>query len=269
MRAQLVEAGAPSPTVIGIDEIAVRKGHEYRIVVSDLIRERAIWFDCSEASMGQCYQWLGQQKCARIRLAVMDMWKPFRNATNSYAPQAAILFDKFHVIRHLGEALDQLRKSEYARVAGKERRFKGQKYTLLSRKENLTLEGRQALRTLLRANKRLKDPVPDATTIWLFREALAQAGLIDKLFERFGQHLEAEGYIARGGQIIDATIVSVPKQRNTKEENETIKVGKTPQEWEQQPAKNAQKDKDARWTKKNDASFYGYRTTSAWTRHIS
>jgi hypothetical protein len=73
---------------------------------------------------------------------------------------------------------------------------------------------------------KLEDPVPDAT-IWLFREALAQAGLIDKLFERFGRHLEAEGYIARGGQIIDATIVSVPKQRNTREENETIKAGKT------------------------------------------
>jgi len=105
----------------------------------------------------------------------------------------------------------------------------------------------------------LADPVPDATTIWLFREALAQAGLIDKLFERFGQHLEAEGYIARGGQIIDATIVSAPKQRNTKEENEAIKAGKTPEGWEKQPAKNAQKDKDARWTKKNDASFYGYK----------
>src|SRR6266566_3204940 len=59
----------------------------------------------------------------------------------------------------------------------------------------------------------LEDPVPDATTIWLFREALAQAGLIDQLFARFGQHLEAAGYIARGGQIVDATIVSVPKQR--------------------------------------------------------
>src|SRR5262249_25209047 len=105
----------------------------------------------------------------------------------------------------------------------------------------------------------LEDPVPDATTIWLFREALAQAGLIDKLFERFGQHLETEGYIARGGQIIDATIVSVPKQRNTKEENEAIKAGKTPEGWEQQPAKNAQKDKDARWTKRNDESFYGYK----------
>src|SRR5512145_1587346 len=85
----------------------------------------------------------------------------------------------------------------------------------------------------------LEDPVPDATTIWLFREALAQAGLIDKLFARFGQHLEAAGYLARGGQIIDATIVSVPKQRNTKEENEAIKAGQTPEGWEEQPAKNA------------------------------
>ncbi len=58
----------------------------------------------------------------------------------------------------------------------------------------------------------LEDSVPDATTIWLFREALAQAGLIDKLFERFGQHLEAEGYIARGGQIIDATICGGVRQ---------------------------------------------------------
>jgi IS5 family transposase len=92
----------------------------------------------------------------------------------------------------------------------------------------------------------LEDPVPDASTIWLFREALAQAGLIDQLFERFGQHLQAAGYIARGGQIIDATIVSVPKQRNTREENEAIKAGKTPEGWEKHPAKNAQKD-GRRW----------------------
>ena len=105
----------------------------------------------------------------------------------------------------------------------------------------------------------LEDPVPDATTIWLFREALAQAGLINKLFERFGQHLEAEGYTARGGQIIDATIVSVPKQRNTKEENETIKEGETPEDWKSKPAKNRQKDKDARWTKKHERSYFGYK----------
>src|ERR1700674_4981212 len=96
----------------------------------------------------------------------------------------------------------------------------------------------------------LEDAVPDATTIWLFREALVEAGLIDKLFDRFSQHLRVKGYIARGGQIVDATIVSAPKQRNSKNENETIKAGKTPGEWEKKPAKNAQKDKDARWTKK-------------------
>jgi len=105
----------------------------------------------------------------------------------------------------------------------------------------------------------LNDPVPDATTIWLFREALVEAKMIDELFSRFDQHLQAKGYIARGGQIIDATIVSAPKQRNTREENETVKAGKTPEDWEKQPAKNAQKDKDARWTKKHGKSYYGYK----------
>jgi transposase len=159
MRAQLVRAGTPGPKAIGVDEISIRKRHTYRIVVSDLERQRPLWFggeDRSEASMGQFYQWLAERKSGRIRLALMDMWKPFRNATQRYAPQAAILFDKFHVMRHLGEALDQVRKSEYARLSAGERRFiKGQKYTLLSNRENLTLEGRQALRKLLAANKRL------------------------------------------------------------------------------------------------------------------
>src|SRR5437660_10397121 len=106
--------------------------------------------------MSQFYVGLGKRKRSRIRLAVMDMWKPFRQATNIHAPQAAILFDKFHVMRHLGEALDTVRKSEYARLQGRERRYiKGQKYTLLSRKEHLTLEGKKSLKVLLAANKRL------------------------------------------------------------------------------------------------------------------
>jgi transposase len=159
MRAQLEKAGEPAPAVIGIDEIAVRKGHNYRIVVSDLLAKRPIWFggaDRSEASMAEFYEWLGETRSSGIRLAVMDMWKPFTNATRKHAPGAAILYDKFHVMRHLGEALDTVRKSEYARLSGKERRYiKGQKYTLLSRRENLDLDGRRALRTLLAANKRL------------------------------------------------------------------------------------------------------------------
>jgi transposase len=159
MRAQLDRGGCPAPKVIGIDEVSIRKRHVYRIVVSDLLRGRPLWFggeDRSESSTKQFYDWLGEKKAKRIRLAVMDMWKPFRKATEKTAPQAAILFDKFHVMRHLGKALDAVRKSEYARLKGRDRRFiKGQKYTLLSHRENLTLEGRQALKTLLSANKRL------------------------------------------------------------------------------------------------------------------
>jgi transposase, IS5 family len=105
----------------------------------------------------------------------------------------------------------------------------------------------------------IEDRIPDATTLWLFREKLAKAGLIEKLFDRFDQHLGSQGYIARGGQIVDATIVAVPRQRNTREENEAIKAGQTHEDWEKKPAKNRQKDKDARWTKKHGKSFYGYK----------
>jgi transposase len=171
MRAQLARAGTPGPRRIGIDEISIRKRHTYRIVVSDLDRKRPIWFggqDRSEASMDQFYQWLGQRKNRRIRLALMDMWKPFRHAAQAHAPQAAILFDKFHVLRHLSDALDAVRKAEYARLSGTDRRFiKGHKYTLLSRRENLSLKGRQALKTLLAANKRLN-------TAYLLKESFGQ-----------------------------------------------------------------------------------------------
>src|ERR1700757_4426048 len=105
----------------------------------------------------------------------------------------------------------------------------------------------------------IEDRIPDGTTLWLFRETLAKAGLVEKLFEQFGRHLEARGYIARGGQMVDATIVPVPKQRNSREDNETVKAGKTPEEWETKPAKNRQKDKDARWAKKHNKSFFGYK----------
>jgi len=94
MREQLRRVGTPAPRVIGIDEISIRKGHDYRIVVSDLIRKRPIWFggeDRKEASMALLYDWLGEKKTRGIRLAVMDMWKPFYNVTKARAPQAAIL----------------------------------------------------------------------------------------------------------------------------------------------------------------------------------
>lgn len=171
MREQLRRASRPRPRVIGIDEISVRKRHVYRIVVSDLERQRPIWFggqDRSEASMDEFYRFLGEKKARRIRLAVMDMWKPFRNSTRRNAAQAAILFDKFHVLRHLSDALDTVRKSEYARLSGKQRRFiKGQKYALLSHPQNLRGPARKNLKLLLTANKRLN-------TAYLLKESFGQ-----------------------------------------------------------------------------------------------
>ncbi len=171
MAEQLKRAGSPRPNIIGIDEISVRKGHDYRIVVSDLERHRPIWFggtDRSEASMDEFYGFLGKSKAGKLRLAVMDMWKAFRNSTNRHAPQTAILFDKFHVLRHLSEALDKVRKQEYARLSGRNRKFiKGQKYALLSHPENLTGDARKNLKLLLAANKRLN-------TAYLLKESFAQ-----------------------------------------------------------------------------------------------
>jgi len=173
MAEQLRRVGVPGPRAIGVDEIAVGRGHSYRIVVSDLLRRRPVWFGGTgrtEADLDGFFRWLGPRKCRGIRLAVMDMWKPFRASTlkEGNAPRASVLFDKFHILRHLGEAMDKVRKGEYARLSGRDRRFiKGQKYTLLSRRHNLTARGRASLKLLLKANRRLN-------TAYLLKESLAQ-----------------------------------------------------------------------------------------------
>lgn len=92
----------------------------------------------------------------------------------------------------------------------------------------------------------LDGTVPDATTLWLFRERLVQAKAIDRLFTRFDAALKDPGYLAMGGQIIDATVVPAPKQRNTEAEKAAIKEGRVPEDWT--PAKVRQKDRDARWS---------------------
>jgi IS5 family transposase len=96
----------------------------------------------------------------------------------------------------------------------------------------------------------LADAVPDANTIWTFREALKRANVVQALFARFDATLKAAGYLAMGGQIVDATIVAAPKQRNTEAERAAIKAGQVPEGWAGKPAKLRQKDRDARWTVK-------------------
>ncbi len=101
--------------------------------------------------------------------------------------------------------------------------------------------------------------MPDAKTVWLYREQLSQAGLIEALFEDFDGCLTSQGYQAMGGQIIDASIVAVPIQRNCRADNAQIKQGEIPKDWADKPARRRQKDTNARWTKKHGKSHYGYK----------
>ena len=105
----------------------------------------------------------------------------------------------------------------------------------------------------------LDQRIPDAKTIWLFRDTLTQAEVVKPLFDQFEAYLAQHGLQPRSGQLIDASLVPVPKQRNSREENATIKEGDCPIEWDEQPNKRRQKDTEARWTKKHGTSHYGYK----------
>jgi len=105
----------------------------------------------------------------------------------------------------------------------------------------------------------LSDKVPDSKTIWLFKETLTKANVVEKLFDRFHEELEKLGYIGKEGKIIDASFVEVPRQRNSREENKAIKEGNIPEDWQDNPHKLSQKDIDAKWTKKNNETYYGYK----------
>lgn len=101
--------------------------------------------------------------------------------------------------------------------------------------------------------------VPDARTVWDFREALKTRGLHQALFDRFHQALQALGVELKSGQILDATLVPAPVQHNEREDNDLIKAGALPLHWQDEPAKRRQKDTEARWTKKNHVSHFGYK----------
>ena len=103
------------------------------------------------------------------------------------------------------------------------------------------------------------DKVPDEKTVWAFRENLTRTGLIDDLFQEFKSFLETRALILNEGQMIDASFTVAPRQRNTREENEKIKNGEGDGLWNDKPHKKSHKDIDARWTKKNNEKFYGYK----------
>jgi transposase len=147
-----------NPTRIGVDEIRLGK-MGWRIVVSDMDTRRPVWIggkDRSQASFEAFFTWLGDDKCRLITLCVMDMWKPYLAALKKFCPTANFVFDKFHVVAQMSLAMDTVRRTEYARLNGKERKFiKGQRFNLLSNRENLTRTGREELKQTFKANRRL------------------------------------------------------------------------------------------------------------------
>ena len=104
----------------------------------------------------------------------------------------------------------------------------------------------------------LNDDVPDAKTIWVFKDRLGKDG-VKRLFKLLKKVLTKQGLILNKGKIVDATIVEVPRQRNTRDENEQIKKGQVPQEWKDNEHKLRQKDTDAQWTKHHGQNYYGYK----------
>lgn len=130
-------------------------------------------------------------------------------------------------------------------------------YDLSNEELEFQITDRSSFRRFLKINE--NDLSPDENTFWLFCNELAKNGAIDRLFIKFNEYLNHQGYSAKGGSMIDATFVEVPKQRNTKEENKEIKEGKIPQSFLENEHKFAQKDTDARWTKKGNNSYYGYK----------
>ena len=103
------------------------------------------------------------------------------------------------------------------------------------------------------------DKVPDEKTVWAFREKLTNDGLVEDIFLQFTKHLESKGLIMNEGKMVDASFTVAPRQRNTREENKTIKEGNGDELWNDKPNKKRHKDIDARWTKKNGETFYGYK----------
>ncbi len=121
-------------------------------------------------------------------------------------------------------------------------------YTLSDEQTEFQVKDQLSFQRFLRFG--LGDTVPDANTIWTFREALTRAKAVEGLFRRFDEALQDAGYLAMSGQIIDASIVAAPRQKLTDEEKAALKDGKVPKDWQDKPAKLAQKDRDARWTLK-------------------
>jgi transposase len=146
----------PPVHVIGSDEVSRRKGQVYLTVVYDLERRVLLWVgeDRTQEAVQKFFtEELGKRRCSTLQVVCMDMWAAYANLVREHAPQALILFDRFHIVKHLQEAVDQVRRNEMRRLTGQEKtRFKSTRWLLLKNPWNLTSEQKERLSTLVRWN---------------------------------------------------------------------------------------------------------------------
>jgi transposase len=140
---------------IGIDEVSRKKGHQYLTVVYDLERRVLVWVgeERTEQTLAKFFAGLGARRCATVRIVCMDMWAAYAKAVREKLPNAQILFDRFHVVQHLNQAVDEVRRSEMRRLNRRERvAFKKTRYLLLKNPWNLSRSEQDRLSTLVRWN---------------------------------------------------------------------------------------------------------------------
>jgi len=175
----------PPVHVIGIDEVSRRKGQVYLTVVYDLERRVLLWVgeDRTEKAVRQFFAvQLGRRRCGTLRVVCMDMWAPYINVVREQAPQAQILFDRFHIVKHLNEAVDEVRRSLMRRLSIKEKAtFKGTRWLVLKNPWNLSGSQKERLSTLVRWNTPL-------VRAWYLKEAF-------QLFWTYRQPKRAQDYL--------------------------------------------------------------------------
>lgn len=172
---------------LAVDEISIKKRHKYATVVADAERYRVLWVtkDRKEASLLEFYDKLGPEGCRRIEAVAMDMWKPYEKATKARCPNAAIVYDRFHVEQGFKRVIDAVRREEYAKVTGQERNaIKGLMYLLYTHPRNLRRKDRRRLDEAFKLNRRL-------FTVYMLQEELSHlwsytyAGAAMKWFRRW------------------------------------------------------------------------------------
>lgn len=156
--------------LLAVDEVSYKKHHKYLTVVLDLEKTRVVWVgqDRSKETLDRFFEEIGQERAEKIVAMAIDMWDPFLASIKEHAPQAAVVFDKFHVIAQYGRIIDRIRNEEYRKATEAQKPvLKGTKYLLLKNPENLKADQKLRLEELLNLNQNLN-------TTYLLKEELAR-----------------------------------------------------------------------------------------------